>query len=155
LRRFASALPTVYAQPDDLAARAQLLYAAHLSGLVLVNARTALHHAICHAIGSVTGAQHGQANAVMLPHVLRFNRPVVKEALHSASNVVPGRQDVIEWIELLSIALDVPQRLRDIGVTQTSLHAIAQKTMGERGLYFNPRQVLDANEIFDLLQQAY
>jgi len=155
LRRFASALPTVHSQPDDLAARAQLLYAAHLSGLVLVNARTALHHAICHAIGSVTGAQHGQANAVMLPHVLRFNRPVVEEALRSASTVVPGGQDVIDWIESLTVTLDVPRRLRDIGVAQTSLNAIAQKTMGERGLYFNPRQVLDANEIFDLLQQAY
>ena len=155
LRRFASALPTVHAQPDDLAARAQLLYAAHLSGLVLVNARTALHHAICHAIGSVTGAPHGQANAVMLPHVLRFNRPVVEEALRSASNVVPGGQDVIDWIESLTVALSVPRRLRDIGVTQASLNAIAQKTMGERGLYFNPRQVLDANEIFDLLLQAY
>lgn len=155
LRRFASALPTVHAQPNDLAARAQLLYAAHLSGLVLVNARTALHHAICHAIGSVTGAPHGQANAVMLPHVLRFNRPVVEEALRSASNVVLGGQDVIDWIESLTVALGVPRRLRDIGVTQASLNAIAQKTMGERGLYFNPRQVLDANEIFDLLLQAY
>ena len=155
LRRFASALPTVHAQSGDLAARAQLLYAAHLSGLVLVNARTALHHAICHAIGSVTGAPHGQANAVMLPHVLRFNRPAVEDALRSASSVVPGGQDVIAWIESLAVRLGVPQRLRDIGVAQVSLGAIAQKTMGERGLYFNPRQVLNANEILDLLQQAY
>ena len=155
LQRFASALPTVHVQPNDLAARAQLLYAAHLSGLVLVNARTALHHAICHAIGSVTGAPHGQANAVMLPHVLRFNRPSVQDALRSASGVVPGGQDVIAWIESLAVRLGVPQRLRDIGVPQVSLGAIAQKTMGERGLYFNPRQVLNANEILDLLQQAY
>jgi alcohol dehydrogenase len=155
LRRFAHAMPGVHQKPDSLEARAELLYAAHLSGLVLVNARTALHHAICHAIGSVTGAQHGQANAVLLPHVLRFNRPEVELALRSASAMVPGSQDVIEWIELLAVELGVPRRLREIGVERASLEAIAQKTMGERGLYFNPRQVLDANEILDLLQQAY
>lgn len=155
LRRFAQALPDVHAKPNDLAARAQLLYAAHLSGLVLVNARTALHHAVCHAIGSVTGAPHGQANAVLLPHALRFNRPAVQDALRNASAVVPGGQDVIAWIESLAAMLGVPQRLRDIGVARESLGAIAQKTMGERGLYFNPRQVLDASEILDLLQQAY
>jgi alcohol dehydrogenase len=155
LRRFAHAMPEVHQKPDSLEARAELLYAAHLSGLVLVNARTALHHAICHAIGSVTGAQHGQANAVLLPHVLRFNRPEVELALRSASAMVPGSQDVIEWIELLAVELGVPRRLREIGVERASLEAIAQKTMGERGLYFNPRQVLDANEILDLLQQAY
>lgn len=155
LRRFAQALPEVHAKPRDLAARAQLLYAAHLSGLVLVNARTALHHAVCHAIGSVTGAPHGEANAVLLPHALRFNRPAVEDALRSASAVVPGGQDIIGWIEAMTALLGVPRRLRDIGVARESLEAIAHKSMGERGLYFNPRQVLDAGEILDLLQQAY
>ena len=155
LQRFAQALPDVQAQPRDLDARAQLLYAAHLSGLVLVNARTALHHAVCHAIGSVTGAPHGQANAVMLPHALRFNRPAVHDALQRASAVLPGGQDVVAWIESLASRLGVPRRLRDIGVERQALGAIAQKTMGERGLYFNPRQVADASEILDLLQQAY
>ncbi|TFZ04390.1 iron-containing alcohol dehydrogenase family protein [Ramlibacter rhizophilus] len=153
LARFAHALPQVQARPQDVSLRAELLYAAHLSGLVLVNARTALHHAICHAIGSVTGAAHGEANAVMLPHALRFNRPCVEEALARASAVVG--QDVIDWTESFAAALGVPRRLRDIGVGEDALAAIARKTMGERGLYFNPRQVENDGEILDLLRQAY
>ena len=155
LQRFAQALPEVQAQPQSVSARAQLLYAAHLSGLVLVNARTALHHAVCHAIGSVTGAPHGQANAVLLPHALRFNRPVVAAALERARAVLPGQMDAIAWVEQLAAQLGVPQRLREIGVPREALAKIAQKTMGERGLYFNPRQVLEAGEILDLLEQAY
>jgi alcohol dehydrogenase len=155
LQRFAQALPAVHANPLDLDARAQLLYAAHLSGLVLVNARTALHHAVCHAIGSVTGAPHGQANAVLLPHALAFNRPHVVQALQRASAVLPGGQDVVAWVARTSAALGVPTRLRDIGVAQDALAVIAQKTMGERGLYFNPRPVSHASEILALLQQAY
>ncbi len=155
LRRFAEAMPRVHADPQDVEARARLLHAAHLSGLVLVNARTALHHAICHAIGSVTGVPHGEANAVMLPHALRFNQPAVEGALQRAATALPGGQEAIAWIEALGGALGVPRRLRDIGVPGEALEAIAHKTMGERGLYFNPRQVLDAREILGLLQQAY
>lgn len=155
MQRFALALPAVHAVPDDVGARAELLYAAHLSGLVLVNARTCLHHAICHAIGSVTGAPHGQANAVMLPHALRFNADAVRQALERASATVAGGGDVIEWLENLAQALSLPRRLRDIGVDRQDLDRVAAKTMGERGLYFNPRTVNDASEVRDLLEQAY
>lgn len=154
LQRFARALPAVHAAPADVAARGELLYAAHLSGLVLVNARTCLHHAVCHAIGSVTGAPHGEANAVLLPHALRFNREAVRPALAQASAAIGGG-DFIEWLEALALGLGVPRRLRDIGVAQDSLERIAHKTMGERGLYFNPRPVQDAGEILGLLQQAF
>lgn len=154
MRRFAQALPAVHAAPADVDARGELLYAAHLSGLVLVNARTCLHHAVCHAIGSVTGAPHGEANAVLLPHALRFNREAVRPALAQAAAAIGGR-DVIEWVDLLASSLGVPRRLRDIGVPQDALERIAHKTMGERGLYFNPRPVHDAGEILGLLQQAF
>lgn len=154
LQRFARALPAVHAAPADVAARGELLYAAHLSGLVLVNARTCLHHAICHAIGSVTGAPHGEANAVLLPHALHFNRPAVRPQLERASAAL-GCDDAIEWIDGLGRSLGVARRLRDIGVPREALGRIAAKTMGERGLYFNPRPVQDASEILDLLEQAF
>lgn len=154
MQRFARALPAVHAAPADVAARGELLYAAHLSGLVLVNARTCLHHAVCHAIGSVTGVPHGEANAVLLPHALRFNREAVGPALAQASAALGG-VDVIEWLDELTRQLGVPRRLRDIGVAQDALERIANKTMGERGLYFNPRPVHDAGEILGLLQQAF
>lgn len=154
MQRFARALPAVHAAPTDVAARGELLYAAHLSGLVLVNARTALHHAVCHAIGSVTGVPHGQANAVLLPHALRFNGEAIQPALRQAS-VALGGVDVIAWVDTLARGLGLPRRLREIGVPREALPRIAAKTMGERGLYFNPRPVQDAGEILVLLEQAY
>ena len=78
-----------------------------------------------------------------------------RQTLQRASAVLPGRQDVVAWVAHTSTALGVPTRLRDIGVAQDALAVIAQKTMGERGLYFNPRPVSHASEILELLQQAY
>lgn len=155
MQRFARALPAVHAKPDDVGARGELLYAAHLSGLVLVNARTCLHHAVCHAIGSVAGVPHGEANAVMLPHALRFNAPDVGPALEKAAATVAGGGDLIGWLDTLARNLALPRRLRDIGVDRQDLDRVATKTMSERGLYFNPRVVRDASAIRDLLEQAY
>jgi alcohol dehydrogenase class IV len=140
---FLEALPGVHREPDSVAQRARLLSAAHLSGLVLTNARTCLHHAICHAIGAVTGSAHGDANSVILPHAMRFNYEVVPASLP------------VERVQALQSELGVPTRLRDIGVPRDVLPTIARKVMGERGLYFNPRPVTDPGEIESLLNAAW
>ena len=134
---FMEALPRVAREPQSVEHRASLLAAAHLGGLVLLNARTCLHHAICHAVGAVTGAAHGDANSVVLPHAMVFN------------GVDAGD------VKRLQAELRVPTRLRDIGVARAALGDVAKKVMGERGLYFNPRQVQAAGEIEALLQSAW
>lgn len=163
ITRFARALAAVHRAPASSAARGELLYAAHLSGMVLVNARTCLHHAICHAIGAITGAGHGNANAVMLPHALEFNRRDAGPALGLATRAWaagagPGgaaARPIVPALLALREELGVPTRLRDIGVPRQALARIADKTMGERGLYYNPRTVADAGAVLDLLEQAF
>lgn len=140
---FLDALPRVAREPSSVEHRGQLLAAAHLSGLVLVNSRTCLHHAICHAIGAVTGASHGESNSVILPHAMAFNYESAAESLS------PSR------VRALQRQLGVPTRLRDIGVSRELLPAIAKKVMGERGLYFNPRPVRHPDEVEALLQAAW
>ena len=140
---FLDVLPRVKDEPGDMTHRAALLAAAHLSGLVLMNSRTCLHHAICHAIGAITGVPHGEANAVVLPHAMRFNDEAVTLPI------------AVDRIEALQARLDVPTRLRDIGVARETLGTIARKVMGERGLYFNPRPVAHHDEIERLLERAW
>ncbi|CAN7770567.1 iron-containing alcohol dehydrogenase [Variovorax sp. LjRoot84] len=158
MARFAEALPAVHREPQDASARAALLYAAHLSGLVLVNARTCLHHAICHAIGSVTGVGHGDANAVMLPHAVAFNAQAAAGPLARAAAVlgaVEGAAGLVRAVRELQAAIGVPTRLRDIGVPRESFDRIAAKTIRERGLYYNPRPVAGESELRALLDAAY
>jgi alcohol dehydrogenase class IV len=156
--RFFSALPAVQREPHNPEHRLALMYAAHLSGLVLVHARTCLHHAICHAIGSVCGVGHGDANSVMLPHVLTFHAEQTADALALAARTIHvgnTSADFIAALQHLQQSIQSPARLRDIGVAHVDLDRIATKTMGERGLYFNPRAVRDVAEIRALLEAAY
>jgi alcohol dehydrogenase len=158
LRTLPAALLAAHAQPDDLAARSALLEAAHLAGLVIANARTCLHHAVCHAIGAYCGVPHGEANAVMLPHALRFNASHAHAELSRAARAWgcgDRPNDLVEAVMALQKKLQVPHRLRDIGVPHEALSPIPHKTMGERGLYFNPRVVMKVEESDELLAHAY
>ena len=140
---FLEALPRVAREPGSVEYRGRLLAAAHLSGRVLVNSRTCLHHAICHAIGAVTGAAHGESNSVILPHAMSFNYESASQSLS------------VSRVRELQTELSVPTRLRDIGVPRDSLPIVARKVMGERGLYFNPRTVKHPDEIQTLLEAAW
>jgi alcohol dehydrogenase len=154
---FAQALPRVASEPDSVPARAELLAAAHLGGLVLMNARTCLHHAICHALGAVTGVGHGRVNAVILPHAMAFNSDFAPDAMASIARAWSGggAATAIERVRELQTAIGVPTRLRDIGVPRATLGDVARKVMGERGIYFNPRAVLGPEEIAALLERAW
>ncbi|HST45969.1 MAG TPA: iron-containing alcohol dehydrogenase [Luteimonas sp.] len=158
IARFAEALPAVHRRPGDAAARGRLLYAAHLSGRVLLNARTCLHHAICHAIGAVAGVGHGDANAVMLPHAVAFNADAAGASLARAGVVLGVGTEaaaVVPALRALQAAAGVQTRLRDIGVPAAALERIAAKTMRERGLHYNPRPVSGAHEVRALLDAAF
>ena len=67
------ALPRVYDDPDDLAARTDMANAATLAGLAFSNAFVGTNHALAHAIGARFGLAHGRANGLFLPHLLRYN----------------------------------------------------------------------------------
>lgn len=139
IARFMKALPAVAREPESAEHRGDLLVAAHLSGQVLLNARTCLHHAICHVLGASTGISHGDANSAMLPTVARFN----------GEDALAGR------IEALRESLGVPARLGDLGVAREALPAVARHVMGERGVYFNPRLVRSPEEVLELLERAW
>ena len=165
-RLFFSALPAVAAAPGDMAARGDLLTAAHLSGQVLLNARTGLHHAICHALGAGTGVSHGDANAVLLPDAIAFNASAAQAELAAAAQAIglPPRIDMnadmnaealVDALRALRLALGVPTRLRDLGVQRSQLGPVAAHVMHERGLHFNPRPVAHASDVEQLLERVW
>jgi alcohol dehydrogenase len=94
----------------------------------------------------------------MLPHVLTFHAEQTADALALAArtlHVGNTSADFIAALQHLQQSIQSPARLRDIGVAHVDLDRIATKTMGERGLYFNPRAVRDVAEIRALLEAAY
>jgi len=151
------------ASDDDTPARSNArldaLVGAHVSGLVISNARVGIHHGTCHVLGALGGLPHGVANAVMLPHAIRYNREIAAGPLKLAAHAFGCEHDdgesVARHVEQLQRAIGVPHRLRDTGLDRALLPAIARQAMGDRGLYFNPRRAESAAEVEALLEAAW
>jgi len=94
-------------------------------------------HGLSHALAARFGGQHGQINAVLLPHVLAANRPAVDGRLAviaSALGLDDGTPDAVNaWIGELCAALGVPATLQAIGIDwgesdlPTLVHAAARE----------------------------
>ena len=154
-------LPAVAADPASAQARSHALVAAHLSGQVLLNARSCVHHATCHSLGAVAGISHGDANSIMLPHAMVFNsvdeqaRRDLAECAIALGAHESSAEAAVERVRWLQRAIGVPQRLRETAISPQQLSAVAQRVMAEKGLYVNPRRVSGPQEILEMLEAAW
>ena len=114
-------LPIVCTNGADLAAREQMALAANQAGLAFTRASVGNVHAIAHQLGARYHTPHGLANAVLLPHVLRFESPAVTDKLATLASSVnlgePGdslaelARKFIDAIDALNRWLGIPQHL--------------------------------------------
>jgi alcohol dehydrogenase class IV len=74
-------LRTAYRNGRNLAAREQMSLAATYGGLAFTRASVGYVHAIAHQLGGKYHTPHGLANAIMLPHVLKFLAPAITRRL--------------------------------------------------------------------------
>jgi alcohol dehydrogenase class IV len=164
-RLLARGLPAMVREPAQMEHRATVLTGAYLSGLVISNARVGIHHAVCHCLGALGGLPHGVANSIMLPHALAYNLDVAAAELRGLAEAmgvsVTGKSDAeaaraaVDAVAELQIATKVARRLRDTGLDHALLPRIAEHTLSDRGLFFNPKRTTSVEPILSLLEQAW
>lgn len=163
VRFFVDALPCLVADPSNRAARGKIQAAAALGGMVISNARSALHHTLCHALGGRFRVGHGDANAVMLPHAMRFNLDATasEQAQIAWAMGAADRPDEVaaaraaDAIARFAKRVGAPGRLRDLGVPHDQLCAAAKDVLHDRGLYFNPKPITSAEPILAIYEAAW
>lgn len=149
-------LPKLGGPADDLALRMDCQFGMWLSIYSSVTGgAVGASHAIGHVLGGL-GAPHGHTTGVMLPAVLKWNAPVNgADQARLAAAIGCGRRDLAGVIGDLARTLDVPTRLRDLGIRQDQLDEIVAKSLSERGLRTNPRPVTSAAEVREILALAW
>jgi maleylacetate reductase len=150
--RIFTALPAVVADPTDPNARSLMLEGAVLGGRCLQNASMGVHHGLAQLVGGRTGIAHGLANAVLLPHTIRFNADAVPDAvakLASACGVEPAA--LADAVAALVATLGLPTHLEECGVDEADLDAVARLSQSSPGVRANPKAVSedDARAILD------
>lgn len=146
-------LPTVMANPSDLAGRSELLYGAYLSGIALGATAAAFHHKICHVLGGTFNLVHADSHSVILPHAIAFNAPALPiemALLANALGAAPGDAAGTLWD--LAVASNVPTSLEQLGLKYDDLAEAAQRATAE--ILTNPRPFTEP-DMLGLLQRAY
>jgi maleylacetate reductase len=151
------ALPPATADGDDLAARTQMMLGAHLAAVSLATVKMGLHHGLCHALGGTAGVGHGEANSIMLPHAVRFNLPAARPELAEVAQVIGvDTADALPDTLFDFIGrLNLPQRLRDVGVTEEQLPQLAQVAIKSLAVQNNVRPVKDTAEVEAVYRTAW
>lgn len=153
-RRLAATLPLVVADPDDLAVRAAVLEGAVLAGRCLQNASMGVHHGLAQLVGGRTGIPHGQANAVLLAHSIRFNADAVPDAVHRLAEAIDGGRDAADAVAGLVERLGIATRLGDCGVTLEDIDAVARLAPSNGVVRQNPKPV-DEDDARGILSAAF
>lgn len=158
-------LSIAVAEPGNLEARERMAYGQYIAGMAFGNGGVGLVHAIAHQLGGVYDLPHGLCNAVLLPHVIRFNSSHTAERyaqlyalLRPAQAVKIGEVEAAKefamLVESLSEHIGTRKQLRELGVHREDFALLARKTLQDSCSTTNPILPTEA-QIIEILEKAY
>ncbi|MFM2481849.1 L-threonine dehydrogenase [Celerinatantimonas sp. YJH-8] len=135
---------------SNMEAREQMAYAQFLAGMAFNNASLGYVHAMAHQLGGFYDLPHGVCNAVLLPHVQRYNAQVASPRLKIVAKAlgvdVEGMSDqdgaaaAIKAIETLSKDVNIPAGLTELGAKESDFDILADNAMKDACGLTNPKQ---------------
>jgi 4-hydroxybutyrate dehydrogenase len=158
-------LRTAVSQGDNPQARSEMLLASYLGGVAISANWLGACHALAHPLSGIANVPHGLANAMMLPHQMRFSLPAALEryaqiavALDPAAaglgSVEQQAQAAVAAVEALLVDVGLPTRLRDAGVRKEQIPALSTQAIGDANWRTNPRPVTQG-DLEALYHQAF
>ena len=150
IRKITDNLEEAFVHGDNLDARLNMSLAAMLAGIAFGNAGVIAGHAIAHTLGARYNIPHGVSAALVLPYVMEYNAPTVKEKLAKVARELgeiglseeEAAARTVTRVKGMLETLDLPTGLSDINVPEEDLPALADAVVKEKGyLARNPRTV--------------
>ena len=150
-------------EKDDIAIE-KLAYAQYIAGMGFSNVGLGIVHSMAHSLGAFFDTPHGVANALLLPHVLKFNGSVCPGLFRNMGNAFGLNMNnlsdedavstVVNAISDLSRRLGIPQTLREIGIPEEMLPQLAEQAINDACTPGNPREVT-VEDIIKIYESAY
>ena len=153
-------LPVAVKEPKNGEAREQMAYAQFLAGMAFNNASLGYVHAMAHQLGGFYDLPHGVCNALLLPHVERFNQRAAKArldevgAILNANNADLAGLEVIDAITKLANIVGIPKTLKELGVKEEDFGVLADNALKDVCGLTNPVQA-NKDEIIAIFRAAY
>ena len=152
------------ANEKDEEAVEKMGYAQYIAGMGFSNVGLGIVHSMAHSLGAYFDTPHGIANALLLPHVLKFNGKVCPDLYRNMgasfgldmtnTSDEEAVDKVVEAVRELSVKLGIPQTLREIGVPEEMIPTLAKQAINDACTPGNPRSVT-VEDIIDIYQAAF
>ncbi len=160
--RLAPNFLSVLSEPDDIAARGQMQLGACLAGLAIENSMLGAAHALANPLTAAYGIAHGEAIALMLPHVVRHNgeqcdawyHELLETTAEEPNCPAGGATDLADFLRRLANEAGLADKLQACGVERSRLPRLAEDAAKQWTATFNPVPVT-ANDLLGLYELAY
>lgn len=137
----------------------------YIAGMGFSNVGLGLVHGMAHPLGAFYDVPHGVANAIILPHIMAWNADYTQEKYRDIARAmgVKGvcgmdlaavREAAVNAVKQLCADVGIPARLRDVGMKEEDIPALAQAALDDVCTGGNPRDASLA-EITALYRQIY
>ena len=155
IRLIWSNIETAVAQPDNLAARENMLLGSLQAGLAFSNASLGAVHALAHSLGGFLDLPHGECNALLLEHVVRFNMATAPERYHAVGEAMgfdarglSAKERAVRIageISALRKRLGIVDGLAARGVRSADIAELADHAVRDACIVTNPRHASAAD----------
>ena len=136
----------------------------YVAGMGVSNVGLGLVHGMAHPLGAFYNTPHGVANAIFLPHVMRYNAEFTGEKFRDIARVMGVKVEELTLAEARKAAVDavfalnrdvgIPLHLRDVGVRKEDIPALAQAAFDDVCTGGNPREA-NLGDIVELYHTAW
>lgn len=173
-------LPKAYANPSDEEAREKMHNASAIAGMAFTNAFLGINHSLAHKLGAEFHVPHGRANAILMPHVIRYNatKPTKLAAFPKYEHFVAderyaeiarilglpartteeGVESLVQAIINLAKSMNVPMSIESQGIDkkefESKLDLLSDRAFEDQCTTANPKLPL-VSELAEIYRKAY
>ncbi len=158
-------LPQAYAKGSNMLARYNMLLAANLAGSSFASGGLGAVHGSAYVLGTEYHMSHGRSNAIMLPHIMKFNEVGNLEKFARIAEVMGKNVDrlppyqaaamAVEAVYELMAAIEVSPKLADYGIPEEDLPKLVQGAMQQARLFVpNPRDLTE-KDVAEIYRNAF
>ncbi len=148
-------LRTAVYDPTNPVGRHGMAVAQYVAGMAFSNVGLGVVHGMAHPMGSLFDIPHGVANALLLPTVMEFNKPVcidkyveiakAMDAYKEGMTKAEAAQAACDAVRALAIEVGIPQHLSELGISVDDIEALADQAIEDVCTPGNPRKVTRAD----------
>lgn len=137
----------------------------YIAGMGFSNVGLGLVHGMAHPLGAFYGIPHGVANAVLLPHIMAYNANFTGEKYRDIAKAMgvrntdemtleQAKKQAVDAVFKLNKEVGIPEKLRELGVKEEDIPALAESALADVCTGGNPRDT-NLEEIKALYQAIF